>query len=243
VKETRDMNLIEKKLAKLSGGKILDVATGDGGFIRKLIEAFEDYKEVIGIDITDKDFEKAGKNFEKDRVNFATMDAANLLSINDNSFDTVSICAGFHHLPDIQAVVDEMKRVLRPGGLFIVREMFCDNQSEKQLSHVDLHHWVAKIDRLQGISHNPTLTKQGIIDIIDGLGLKAYETGEYVCRDCDPEKDGKMQRELEEIDKDLAKAEGYPEYEELKVEGEQIRQRILKNGYACATMLDVIGIK
>jgi ubiquinone/menaquinone biosynthesis C-methylase UbiE len=243
MKKKQTKSLIERKLAKLSGGRILDVATGDGGFIGKLIDAFADYDEAIGVDITDKNFEEAEKKFEKDRVSFMKADAADLHLFNDDSFDTVSIAAGLHHLPDIQAVIREMKRVLKPGGILIIREMFCDNLKEKQLSDVYLHHWSAKIDRLLGISHNSTLKKQEIIDIVENLGLTAYEAGEYNCRDCDPEKDGKMERELKDIDKDVAKVKGLPQYEELKTEGEQIRQRILINGYACATMLDVIGIK
>jgi ubiquinone/menaquinone biosynthesis C-methylase UbiE len=234
--------MLEEKLGELAGGKMLDMATGDGGFIRKLIDAFRDYDEVIAIDISDKHFEEARKDFEKDRVDFRKMDGASL-PYADDSFDTVAMSAGLHHLPDIMSILFEMKRVLKPGGFFIVREMFCDHQSEKQLSDVYLHHWAAKISRIEGESHNPTLKKQEIQELIDSLGLKEYETGEYICRDCDPEKDGKMERELADIDKDLVKVEGHPQYDSLKDEGEQIRQRILKNGFACATNLDVIGIK
>jgi SAM-dependent methyltransferase len=153
------------------------------------------------------------------------------------------MCAGFHHLPEIEPVLYEMKRVLKPGGLFIVREMFCDHQSKKQLSDVYNHHWSAKIGRLTGKSHNSTLKRQEIIDLIESLDLKEYKTKNYTCHECDPEKDGKMQDELDDIDKQLAKVEGHPQYDELKEEGELIRQRILKNGFACATELDVIGIK
>ena len=236
------MDFFEKKLRNLSGGKILDVATASGGFIRKLIDVFEDYDEVIGIDISDERFEEGRNDFKKDRVSFKKMDGANL-PYEDDTFDTVAISAGLHHLPDIKSVLLEMKRVLKPGGRFIVREMFCDHQSEKQLSDVYLHHWAARINRIEGKSHNSTMKRQEIIDLIDGLGLQEYETGEFVCHECDPEKDGKMERELADIDKDLAKVEGHPQYDSLKEEAEQVRQRILKNGYACATNLDVIGIK
>ena len=36
---------------------------------------------------------------------------------------------------------------------------------------------------------------------------------------------------------------GYPQYEKLKEEREQIRQRIKNIGFACAAHLDVIGIR
>ncbi len=236
------MNLLNKKLGSLSGGRILDVATGDGSFIRKLIDAFDDYDNAVGIDIDDKHFNEAHKDFEEDRVTFAIMDGVHL-SFDDDSFDTVAMRAGLHHLPDIKSVLCEMKRVLKPGGFFIIREMTCDYQNKKQLSDVQMHHWSARINRIEGISHNSTLSRQEIIDLVDGLGLGEYETGKYTCNDCDPEKDGKMERELADIDKELAKVEGHPDYDKLQKEGDQIRQYILKHGFACASSMDIVGNK
>ncbi|UCC79168.1 MAG: methyltransferase domain-containing protein [Candidatus Zixiibacteriota bacterium] len=236
------MQLLDQKLGAVSGGKILDVATQDGEFIRKLLNAFKNYDEAIGIDISEKQFTKAKENFKDDRVSFRMMDGGNLL-FADEAFDTVSICCGLHHLPDVSAVLDEMKRVLKSGGRFIVREQFCDNQTEKQMSDVLLHHWGAKIGRMIGKTHNSTFKKHEIIDMVKRLNLSDFETKEYICRECDPEKDGKMADELADIDKELSKIEKYPGYDELKKEGEQLKHRIMTTGFACATFLDIIGSK
>lgn len=236
------MNLLEKELANHSGGRILDVATGVGSFILKLIKAFKEYDEAVGIDLKEEHLEQAREHVREDRVRFEQMDGAQM-TYDDDSFDTVAMCAGIHHLSEIEPVLLEMKRVLKPGGLLIVREMFRDRQSKKQLSDVYNHDWAAKIGRLTGESHYPTLKRQEIIDLIEGLDLREYKVKDFACRECDPEKDGKMQDELDDIDKQLAKVKRRPQYDELKEEGKQIRQRILKNGYACATQLDVIAIK
>ena len=237
-----NMNLLNKKLGSLSGGRILDVATSDGGFIRKLIDAFDNYESAVGVDIDDKHFSDAHEKFKNDPVTFSIMDGAGL-SFEDNSFETVSMCAGLHHLPDIRPVLSEMYRVLKPGGFFILREMTSDGQSEKQMSDEKTHHWAAKIHRIMGEIHNPTLSRQAIIDHVEDLRLSEYETGIYTCHECDPEKDGKMERELADLDKELTKVEGHPEYGALKAEAEQIRQFILTHGFACASCIDVIGIK
>lgn len=236
------MDLIEETLTGKSVGKILDVATSGGNFIDHLIKDLADYDEVIGIDITDKDFDKAREEYNNRQVTFVRMDAAHM-TFNDDTFDIVGMSAGIHHLENINKVLSEMKRVLKPGGWFIIQEMFHDNQTEKQLSDVYNHHWSAKISRLLGESHNPTLKKQEIIDLAVSLGLKNINTGEFNCRKCDPEKDGKMERELEDIDKQLEKIKDYPEYEELKEEGELVRRYIKRHGYACATQLNLVANK
>jgi len=236
------MHFLDQKLGGISGGKILDVATQDGEFIRKLLNAFKNYDEAIGIDVSEKQFIKAKEDFKGDRVSFKMMDGGSLL-FADEAFDTVSICCGLHHLPDVRAVLGEMKRVLKPEGLFIIREQFCDNQTDKQMSDVLLHHWCAKISRMIGETHNSTFEKHEIIEFIEKINLSDFETQEYFCRECDPEKDGKMADELADIDKELSKIEKYPGYDELKKEGEKIRHHIMTNGFACATFLDIIGFK
>ncbi len=53
-----------------------------------------------------------------------------------------------HHLSDKTKVIEEMKRVLKTNGIFIINEMFCDYQNEAQMSHVYVHHIGADIDRI-----------------------------------------------------------------------------------------------
>ena len=236
------MDLIEETLSGKSVGKILDVATSSGNFIDHLIKELADFAEVIGIDITDEHFEEGREEYKDKPVTFAVMDAADM-DFDDNSFDIVGISAGLHHLENINAVLLEMKRVLKPGGWFIIQEMFRDNQTEKQMSDVYNHHWSAKIGRILGKSHNDTLKKHEIIDFAVNLGLRNIKTGEFLCTKCDPEKDGKMQREIEDIDKQLDKVKDHPEFDNLKEEGEFIRQYILKHGYACATQLNLVAVK
>ena len=48
------MTTSQQILGTISGGKVLDVATGSGGFIHLLIEGLRDFDEIIGIDTTDR---------------------------------------------------------------------------------------------------------------------------------------------------------------------------------------------
>jgi demethylmenaquinone methyltransferase/2-methoxy-6-polyprenyl-1,4-benzoquinol methylase len=45
---------------------------------------------------------------------------ARRLPLADESVDAVTVVDALHHLPNQRAVVDEVRRVLRPGGAFVV---------------------------------------------------------------------------------------------------------------------------
>ncbi|ELZ82994.1 menaquinone biosynthesis methyltransferase UbiE [Haloferax elongans ATCC BAA-1513] len=47
---------------------------------------------------------------------------ARSLPFADDSVDAVTVVDAFHHMPDQQTVVEEVYRVLAPGGVFAVRE-------------------------------------------------------------------------------------------------------------------------
>ncbi|MFW5977805.1 MAG: class I SAM-dependent methyltransferase [Halohasta sp.] len=47
---------------------------------------------------------------------------AGRMPLADDSVDAAIVVDAFHHMPDQQAVVQEAARVVRPGGVFVVRE-------------------------------------------------------------------------------------------------------------------------
>ena len=108
---------IAQKLGTVSAGRVLDVATGRGGFIDTLMKTLKAYDSFVGIDYcpsneSKKDMESAKKRFEGKPVQFLQMNAENL-EFEDESFDTVSISHSLHHLANIDRVMTEMKRVLK----------------------------------------------------------------------------------------------------------------------------------
>jgi ubiquinone/menaquinone biosynthesis C-methylase UbiE len=120
-------------LSHLTGGRVLDVASGRGGSIHFLLENLPACDEIIGIDITPVDA-AAQAAFEGKNVRFLQMDAARL-DFPDASFDTVFIANSLHHLADLPGALAEITRVLTPGGHFIVLEMYRDDQELRQRVH------------------------------------------------------------------------------------------------------------
>jgi len=176
-------------MSDISGGRVLDVGTGRGGFVEDLIAELKDYVEIIGIDIDASLEEGFVKRFaDYPRVRFQHTDALSL-PFEDGSFDTVSVAGSLHHLADPQIGLREMMRVLRRGGHLIVAEMYRDGQSETQLTHVMLHHWWAAIDRLRGTVHRETYTRGEVIDLVNDLDLSGLSIGDEASLDGGPEGD------------------------------------------------------
>ena len=144
------MDIIEGALGRFDGGRVLDVATLQGGFAQVMRENLKSYAEIVGIDISEKAIEAATAANEADDVSFAVMDATDM-DFDDESFDTVAMSASMHHMPDLEGALPEMHRVLRPGGRLIILEMQRDDPTEPELTSVLLHHWAAEIDEARGM--------------------------------------------------------------------------------------------
>lgn len=235
------MTTTKEALNQISGGRVLDVATGSGQFIPFLIENLKDNDEIIGIDTS----EKAAKAFDKDfhdnpRVHYQHMDAAHM-DFPDSSFDTVCISNSLHHMPDPAAVLREMRRVLRPGGTCMVSEMYCDGQTETQLTHVAMHHWSASIDRAKGVYHAPTYTRQQLLDIVAGMALQDMQVFDDDELDQDPRDPETSQFLHDAIARNLEGIQGLPQEEALRQAGEDVRRRVEAVGFHSATTLLIIG--
>ena len=251
--EDSGAKIIANRLRRISGGKALDVATGDGDFIRTLRQTLRDYDSFVGIDFSKKEIAAARKN-PIEAVEFVEMNAENL-KFEDRSFDTVCIANSLHHLENMGLVLSEMKRTLKPKGHFIVQEMFCDSdQTEAQLSDILSHNFDADIDSLLGVPHSRTFTRKEIRNIVDGLGLReveVFESSRYVnCLFCDewekcedPKNEDMVDYAINEIDENLERLGKHQDYQKFQVEAERIKSRIRKNGAATASILFFIGKK
>jgi ubiquinone/menaquinone biosynthesis C-methylase UbiE len=228
-------------LSHLPGGRVLDVASGRGGSIQFLIENLPTYEEIIGIDITAADA-KTVAAFEGKAVRFMQMDAAHM-DFADASFDAVCIVNSLHHLADLPGALAEMNRVLKPGGYFIIIEMYRDEQAETQLTHVSLHHWWAAVDTARGVCHNETFTHQHLLELVDSLGLQSPAIHTLSDLSEDPKAPDSIQYLNAVIDQYIQRAEGLPNQAALVERGEALRQRVHEIGLHGASALLVTGQK
>ncbi len=234
------MKILKTKLQDVSGKKVLDVATRYGEFALKLKEGLKDYDEIIAIDNSQEVINTAREKNRDSSINFICMDGGNM-DFDDNSFDIVCISNSLHHITDISKVLNEMKRVLKPGGIFIVNEMFNDNQSEAQKTHVLLHHLGGDIDTLLGEYHGKTFIKQEIVDIVKNAGIQVEDIFEDY--ETDPELARKLAAKIEKLDKKVEKTKDTTQYEGFKRRAQEVKESFNKSGIERCTQLLVLGRK
>lgn len=215
---------------------VLDVGTGTGNFIAVLKETFPEAK-IIGVDPNTDSMNEAAQLYPD--VDFVEMGGENL-DFNKNTFDVASISMALHHLPDIAKTFSEMKRVVKPGGWIVVNELFSDNLNPAQEVHKLMHHFRSKIDRLTGVCHNETSTKQEIVDYVEASGLKIVlhfenrKTATPISKEEIVERNAKM-KDL------LVKIAEYPEYPDLLQEASIITEAINEHGFEMAPRVVIVS--
>ena len=113
------------------GWTMLDVGCGGGFTIRRLLKQSED-AQVYGIDISEESVAKAKKvNAEVlDKQVFVTQGSAEKLPYDDEKFDLVTAVETVYFWPNLPGCLQEVRRVLKPGGKFAILVEVVDSDSK-----------------------------------------------------------------------------------------------------------------
>jgi ubiquinone/menaquinone biosynthesis C-methylase UbiE len=99
--------------------KVLDVACGNGSFLMALNK-----KTPIngyGIDIAEKMIDNAiAKNPD---MEFQIADCE-VIPFQNETMDIITVCAAYHHFPDVAAFASEVQRLLKPNGMLYIADMY-----------------------------------------------------------------------------------------------------------------------
>ncbi|UCC64649.1 MAG: methyltransferase domain-containing protein [Anaerolineae bacterium] len=235
-------DVFAQALGDVAGGRVLDVATGEGGFIGILQEHLQSYAEIVGLDASRRALETTQSNVDRQDVHLFQMDAGRL-GFADESFDTVTVSASLHHLADVPGVLAEMVRLLRPGGHLVVAEMHSSGQSEPQRTVIEAHHWIADVDLARGIGHYPTLARQEIVDRVQALNLSQVACFDWSDTGSDPMDEETILPLEGVIDRYLQRAGGLVNDKALERRGQALRWRLREVGVQREPVLVVVGKK
>ena len=139
----REPNLafLERLVELGAQGKMLDIGTGPGHIPLLVAERIPD-STIIGIDMADHMLRHAERHRApspfRDRISFQRGDAKKL-GYPDESFDCVFSNTILHHLPDPGPFLSESFRVLRRGGVLLIRDLFRPESEEDAQALVVLH--------------------------------------------------------------------------------------------------------
>jgi demethylmenaquinone methyltransferase/2-methoxy-6-polyprenyl-1,4-benzoquinol methylase len=110
---------IMKRMNVKSGSKVLDVCCGTGDWTLLLADAVGPNGEVTGLDFS-KNMLKIGKEKVEHFSNVKLIHGnAMELPFPDQSFDYVTIGFGLRNVPNIEQVLNELYRVVKPGGMVV----------------------------------------------------------------------------------------------------------------------------
>ena len=129
----------KKEVHRCRPKALLDLGCGTGEMIRQLREQHPNMI-LCGLDLS-PEMIRIAKGKEIPDVNFCVGDAE-FLPYADQSFDTVLCMQSFHHYPNPEGVLEEVYRVLRPGGRFLLYDMYVKNRWMRALENRFLLKWL-----------------------------------------------------------------------------------------------------
>ncbi|MBI3304619.1 MAG: methyltransferase domain-containing protein [Deltaproteobacteria bacterium] len=143
-----------KLLVDFTGAKpddaVLDVACGPGLVACAFAQVT---RHATGIDLTPAMIERARALQQEKKLTNVTWHVGDVLPLPyaDASFSIVTSRFAFHHFPDPQAVLAEMKRVCTPGGKVVVIDVMAAPDPEKAAAY-------NRMEKLRDPSHARGLT-------------------------------------------------------------------------------------
>jgi ubiquinone/menaquinone biosynthesis C-methylase UbiE len=158
--------MLDRELSSLpSGAKILDVGCGGGRTLERLA-AMAAAGQVHGIDNADGSV-LASKRWNAESIRQGRIQVA-LASVEaipfpNCSFDLVTAVETQYFWPDLEQAMQEVKRVLKPGGRFIVIAEYYRKETREPIVG-----WVLALLRAHRLSlqeHRDLLTRAGFVDI------------------------------------------------------------------------------
>src|SRR3989344_3751788 len=123
------LDLIYRIRNEVKTGNALDLCSGPGHFALCLKKHLN-YKEVIGMDLSEPMVMVASTNVNKykynDQVKFKTGNVMNLSEYKDKNFDLVTFTNSAHHfekIEDVKKVLEEADRVTKNDGLILLTDL------------------------------------------------------------------------------------------------------------------------
>ena len=162
------------ELARCTGHEdTLDIATGGG---HTALAIAPHVARVVASDLTPEMLAAAREFIESQgiaNVSFETADAENL-PFADSSFDIVTCRIAPHHFGDVQSFCNEVARVLRPAGRFVLMDSISPDDA-------DLDAFINELEWRRDTTHVRSYTVAEWQAFIEGAGME-IETVEYVNR-------------------------------------------------------------
>jgi ubiquinone/menaquinone biosynthesis C-methylase UbiE len=112
---------VERKLSRGRRPRIIDVGSGAGSFSFAFATWFDAH--VVGVEPSAGMLDEARTSLAHEQVAYVQGDAQ-ALPLHDATFDVAWLSTVIHHFADLEAAAREVRRVVRSGGVALVRSSF-----------------------------------------------------------------------------------------------------------------------
>ena len=122
------------------GAVVLEVGCGRGAGAAHVLDEFEP-RELYAMDLDFEMIRKAARYLspeQKDKISTYTGDSLHLPH-RDGSMDAVFGFGVLHHVPDWRGALSEIARVLKPGGVYFIEELYPTLYQNFITKHILLH--------------------------------------------------------------------------------------------------------
>jgi ubiquinone/menaquinone biosynthesis C-methylase UbiE len=174
--------LLERMGGRTPGMRVLEIGCGRGVGTREIFRRFG-ARSVYAIDVDPDMIDKARRRLRDIPPEHLTVEVGDVTAIRAESqaFDAVFDFAIIHHVPNWQAAISEIRRVLKPGGRFYFEEVtthaltkwsyrtFMDHPTENRFS---TRQFVDELDR-QGLVIGKNFVERGRGDFVFGVAQRA----------------------------------------------------------------------
>ena len=152
----------------IKGKDILEVGCGRGGGL-SYINRYLSPKTVTGLDLNSKAIKFCQKNYASENNTFRQGNAQQL-DFESNSFDVVINVESSHRYNQMNKFLDEVYRVLRPGGYLLL----ADFRLQDQIANLN--------ERLIKSNFNVVTNEIITPNVLEALKLSSRETEKLICK-------------------------------------------------------------
>ena len=160
--------------------RALSIGCGLGGIERLLRR--RDYCQLIhGVDVADGAIESARKSVEAEELDGLTYEVADLNTAEfpPETYDAVYAHAALHHVFHLEHLLDQIKRTLKPGGLFVLYEYIGPSQMQFPRRDLELADTFLKVipERYRKLRTQEGIKKEAFRSSLDAMNTSDPSEG------------------------------------------------------------------
>ena len=156
--EKRHLSLLRKDIIPMAQGDVLEIGAGTG-----VNFPFYDEAKIKSLSVLDLEVNTIAMQRASEKTIFIQSDDSNL-PFDDDSFDTVVETLVLCSVEDVQKMMREIKRILKPGGIFLhIDHGLPKSSALKMLFHLiaPLWHSITRSCRINK-DHKPVIESSGL---------------------------------------------------------------------------------